>query len=81
MQRELCGEKERAHPAHDDGQRVARCWDDEQQVSNLYLHRKDQRLKLGCNRKRFGSTKIAFTFVFYFERIWHDVMSNWNPHF
>lgn len=33
MQRKLCGEKERAHPAHDDGQRVARRWDDEQQVS------------------------------------------------
>lgn len=33
MQRELCGKKERAHPAHDDGQRIARCWDDEQQVS------------------------------------------------
>jgi len=46
VQREFCGEKERAHPAHDDGQRVARHRNDEQQVSILNHENQRSRLRL-----------------------------------
>jgi len=64
MQRELCGEKERAHPAHDDGQRIARCWDDEQQVSIPKSTLQRSKIRTRPQTFRFDENRVYFCILF-----------------